>query len=152
MKKQNKKGFTLVELVIVIAVIAILAAVLIPTFTTVIANANKSAALQEGSALKTEILTLYQGDFNEYCNDYNTKKDASTLLTDKKITADAPLLIEGMDGYEKDKGGAAEKFGDFAQKIDGEINITYASSAGTITYTTTDGYEVTITAESVEVK
>jgi len=36
MKKQNNKGFTLVELVIVIAVIAILAAVLIPTFSNVI--------------------------------------------------------------------------------------------------------------------
>lgn len=30
--KKNKKGFTIVELVIVIAVIGILAAVLIPTF------------------------------------------------------------------------------------------------------------------------
>lgn len=45
--KLNKKGFTIVELVIVIAVIAILAAVLIPTFSTVIENANRSAALQE---------------------------------------------------------------------------------------------------------
>ncbi|MBR7116294.1 MAG: prepilin-type N-terminal cleavage/methylation domain-containing protein, partial [Clostridia bacterium] len=31
MKRSNKKGFTIVELVIVIAVIAILASVLIPT-------------------------------------------------------------------------------------------------------------------------
>ena len=46
MKKTNKKGFTIVELVIVIAVIAILAAVLIPTFSNVIEKANKSAALQ----------------------------------------------------------------------------------------------------------
>ena len=43
---KNKKGFTLVELVIVIAVIAILAAVLIPTFSNVVENANKSAAQQ----------------------------------------------------------------------------------------------------------
>lgn len=48
--KRNKKGFTIVELVIVIAVIAILAAVLIPTFSSVIDNANKSSALQEGKA------------------------------------------------------------------------------------------------------
>jgi prepilin-type N-terminal cleavage/methylation domain-containing protein len=32
MKRQNKKGFTIIELVIVIAVIAILASVLIPVF------------------------------------------------------------------------------------------------------------------------
>ena len=45
--KKLKKGFTITELVIVIAVIAILAAVLIPTFANVINNANESAAMQE---------------------------------------------------------------------------------------------------------
>ena len=44
--KINKKGFTIVELVIVIAVIAILAAVLIPTFSNVVEKANKSSAMQ----------------------------------------------------------------------------------------------------------
>ena len=42
MKKSTKKGFTLVELVIVIAVIAILSAILIPTFGNVISNANET--------------------------------------------------------------------------------------------------------------
>ena len=42
MKHTNKKGFTIVELVIVIAVIAILAAVLIPTFSNLIKKANES--------------------------------------------------------------------------------------------------------------
>lgn len=46
MLKKLKKAFTITELVIVIAVIAILAAVLIPTFANVIENANQSAALQ----------------------------------------------------------------------------------------------------------
>lgn len=45
--KIMKKGFTLVELVIVIAVIAILTAVLIPTFGGIIESAQKSAILQE---------------------------------------------------------------------------------------------------------
>ena len=42
-KKKTKKGFTIVELVIVIAVIAILSAVLIPTFAGLINKANISA-------------------------------------------------------------------------------------------------------------
>ncbi len=46
MKNTKKKGFTIVELVIVIAVIAVLAAVLIPTFTGVVKSANVSAAMQ----------------------------------------------------------------------------------------------------------
>ena len=54
MLKFKKKGFTIVELVIVIAVIAILAAVLIPTFTIIIKNAEVSTAFQackSGSSL-----------------------------------------------------------------------------------------------------
>lgn len=43
----SKKGFTLVELVIVIAVIAILAGVMIATFSNVVGDANASADLQE---------------------------------------------------------------------------------------------------------
>ena len=44
MKKQNKKrGFTIIELTIVVSVIAILSAVLIPTFSAVIKNAKRSA-------------------------------------------------------------------------------------------------------------
>lgn len=50
MLKKMKKAFTITELVIVIAVIAILAAVLIPTFTTVVNNANESAAMQEAKS------------------------------------------------------------------------------------------------------
>lgn len=47
--RKNKKGFTLVELVIVIAVIAILAAVLLPTFSSVIENAKVSSATQQAT-------------------------------------------------------------------------------------------------------
>ena len=53
MKRNNKKGFTIVELVIVIAVIAILAGVLIPTFAGIVEKANKNAALQEARAIMT---------------------------------------------------------------------------------------------------
>lgn len=68
MRKSNRKGFTIVELVIVIAVIAILAAVLIPTFASIIKKANMSADQQavrqmntflasEGAVEKPEIIS-----------------------------------------------------------------------------------------------
>ena len=44
--KLKRKGFTIVELVIVIAVIAVLAAVLIPTFSNLIKKANESVDIQ----------------------------------------------------------------------------------------------------------
>ena len=55
MRKNNKrKGFTIVELVIVIAVIAVLAAVMIPTFSGVIGNANDAAAKADAKAVYTD--------------------------------------------------------------------------------------------------
>ena len=59
MKNTKKRGFTIVELVIVIAVIAILASVLIPTFTNVVKAANKSKALQEARNAYTDYLANY---------------------------------------------------------------------------------------------
>ena len=42
LKRRNKKGFTIVELVIVIGVIGILSAILIPTFVNVTKNAERA--------------------------------------------------------------------------------------------------------------
>ena len=60
-KKNNRKGFTTVELIIVIAVIAILATVMIPTFSNLIGKANKSAALQEATNA-VKLITLHNVD------------------------------------------------------------------------------------------
>ncbi len=68
MKKLNKKGFTIVELVIVIAVIAILAGVLIPTFASVVTKANQSKAMQEA---KNE----YEAYLAEYAKDLDGTQD-----------------------------------------------------------------------------
>ena len=56
MKNTKKRGFTIVELVIVIAVIAILASVLIPTFTNVVTKAKESAAMQNARSAWTAYL------------------------------------------------------------------------------------------------
>ena len=57
MKKTGKKGFTIVELVIVIAVVAILAAVLIPTFVSVTKKANESVDIQACRQMNTHLAT-----------------------------------------------------------------------------------------------
>ncbi len=55
-KKNKRRGFTVVELVIVIAVIAILAAVLIPTYVNLVKKANEAKAQAEAKNLITEML------------------------------------------------------------------------------------------------
>ena len=70
MKRNNKKGFTIVELVIVIAVIAILAGVLIPTFAGIVAKANKSGIDQETRAALTVILAEENGQLSSEAKYY----------------------------------------------------------------------------------
>lgn len=62
MKNTKKRGFTIVELVIVIAVIAILASVLIPTFSNVVTKAKESKNLQEARNAYTDSLAIVLAD------------------------------------------------------------------------------------------
>lgn len=80
MRKNSRKGFTIVELVIVIAVIAILAAVLIPTFSGIIDKANTSADIQ----LIREANMLIQAEMIDLDRSL-TKKEAYKVLTDNGI-------------------------------------------------------------------
>ena len=63
MLNKIKKGFTIVELVIVIAVIAILAGVLIPTFSSITKNAKQSAAMQQARNAMEATLALTGGAY-----------------------------------------------------------------------------------------
>ena len=83
MKKSNKKGFTIVELVIVIAVIAILAGVMIPTFGGVIEKANQSAVQQVATALYKEAYAL---DLADGTLDGKDGTDAITTVSEKTVT------------------------------------------------------------------
>ncbi|MBE6539738.1 MAG: prepilin-type N-terminal cleavage/methylation domain-containing protein [Ruminococcaceae bacterium] len=64
-KAVKRRGFTIVELVIVVAVIAVLAAVLIPTFSGIIEKARESAAMQEALGAYTEYLIDHAAEGND---------------------------------------------------------------------------------------
>ncbi|MBQ4273598.1 MAG: type II secretion system protein [Clostridia bacterium] len=63
-RNNRRKAFTIVELVIVIAVIAILAAVMIPTFGGIIKRANISADTQLAASINTQ-LSIYKAEGNK---------------------------------------------------------------------------------------
>ena len=73
MKKNNKKGFTLAELLIVVAIIAVLVAVAIPVFTTQLEKSRESVDLSNVRAAYAEVMTeALTGD---------TTPDSSTGVT-----------------------------------------------------------------------
>lgn len=59
MKKRGQKGFTLIELMIVVAIIGILAAIAIPQFTKYRARANNTAALSDARNIRTDMEGYY---------------------------------------------------------------------------------------------
>ena len=58
---KNNKGFTLIELMIVVAIIGILAAVAIPKFTSMLEKAREGATQGNIGAIKSAI-SIYYGD------------------------------------------------------------------------------------------
>ena len=88
-KKTKKQAFTIVELVIVIAVIAILAAIIIPTYSNLVKKANEATALVDAKNMITEMLAdILSGD-----------KDAADILVFSKKGNDVFLY-----GYDASRG------------------------------------------------
>ena len=99
---RNKKGFTLVELVIVIAVIAILAGVMIAVFSGVVKDAQESAELQK---LKSEEIAMKADDVMKKLNDekWFGWEDLEVALANgvakslgERVTTIAPEEIESL--------------------------------------------------------
>ncbi len=112
MKKMNKKGFTLAELLIVVAIIAVLVAIAIPVFTAQLEKSKEatdaanlrsayaeavSNALYSGSTGSSTVYTVQQAQANPQSN----------------AASDLAAAIKGASGFAAWQGmtkGAGSKF------------------------------------------
>lgn len=85
MKNSKRRGFTIVELVIVIAIIAILAAILIPTFSNITKKANLNADKQAVRSMN-EALAQYEASYGY--GKVTTIEDAMQVLANAGYNAD----------------------------------------------------------------
>ncbi|MBR5012482.1 MAG: prepilin-type N-terminal cleavage/methylation domain-containing protein, partial [Clostridia bacterium] len=102
--KKLKKGFTLVELVIVIAVIAVLAAVLIPTFSGIIQRSKISADTQLAKTLNTmaqdadtiqEFVDAVEADDNLSVNSLVAQAAGHKFLWVEKAASHSIVYVDG---------------------------------------------------------
>ena len=80
MKKNNKKGFTLAELLIVVAIIGILVAISIPVFTSQLRKAKNATNLANARSLYAQLVADYLDD-NKVDADTSGITDTATEIT-----------------------------------------------------------------------
>ena len=111
---KNKKGFTLTELIVVIVIIGILAAVLVPSLTGYIDKARYAAAEKEATSYVTAF---------------------GTWQIEEEITADSTELLTSFQNYLEEIGLDKDVVKDvtltgFTYTSTNEVEISYNTSSG----------------------
>lgn len=127
----NKKGFTLIEIVIVIVIIAILAAILVPNLTRWIDKAKLSALKSEADTVRNAVAAQV---ISEVKNDKDIKGATQDDFDDtfwEQISKNVNTTVQCKD---EDKNGYVT----FEIQDGGLISFTYSSDGHVATF---DGSE-----------
>lgn len=123
-QRRSKKGFTLVELIVVIAIIGVLAAIIVPTTLHFVNEARVEAAAQEASGLFNALDGSLTLAFAEGTNVYKDKAAASAdnTVTDK---TSIEAMLEEINML----------------KTDNDITITLTIANGDVTLKVDSAYD-----------
>ena len=101
--KSIQKGFTLIELMIVVAIIGILAAIAIPAYSDYTERAKVSELVTIASACKGSVTEFYQSegvfptDNNEAgCNETQTEKIQSIIVSGGSATSGTITVLSNL--------------------------------------------------------
>ncbi len=91
--KKDQKGFTLVELIVVLVILAILAALLVPALLGYIDRARNSKYLEEARSIYTAVQAVSDERYAKSGNQVNLSDKADCEAIDKLVTP--TTLLEG---------------------------------------------------------
>lgn len=117
--KLKKKGFTLIELVAVLAIIAILSATFVPKFTNYITEAKKVAILNKAKS----VVTAYEAVSHKISTDENDTKISTLINLSNSPLDDSTLLTTLGDISVSECKDILESNGNFTIKSNGNLDL-----------------------------
>lgn len=141
-KKKNRKGFSLVELIVVLVIMAILAAALVPTLIGYIKQTRESNAKNEASMVVQAAQTISSGAFASADGTYKVNGVDISLTAD--IDADSAKFITATKYLSEVKGVITSidvdsdtyKVNEIVYTTENKVQVTYTN--GTYSCETVD--------------